>query len=102
MCRVSIGKGSVAGALTVGTDDGSSMEIPLNILGNCSRIDTSPSGEQRATLVWAMEDFHPPDMPFPAKPPNCGEHLCMEDSNDATLWGRVVLYARAVPTKPTP
>ena len=48
------------GALTVGTTDGSSMAVPLNVLGNCSRVDTSPTGEVRATLVWAMEDFHPP------------------------------------------
>ena len=108
------------------------MAVPLNVLGNCSRVDTSPTGEVRATLVWAMEDFHPPGTIDPvrslvhnididivhaptvcavmlmrvirwqANPPNCDEDVCMDDDADATLWGRLVLYQNTVPTKPTP
>lgn len=88
----------VRGQMTVGSgegDSGDAIGIPLS---HCSRIEVptryNPSQEKQVTIAFDMKDFHPG-----APPPNCDEDACM-NSKDATLWGRLALYARPVPPKP--
>jgi hypothetical protein len=87
---------TITAQLTVSTGGGDSMAVPASSM--CSHIhasrDSSGLGdrEKAVTIVWAMEDFHPPGTPDPAPPAKCREDAC-EDGNVATLWGRLQLFA---------
>jgi hypothetical protein len=89
----------VRGQMTVGSggdNSGDAIGIPLS---HCSRVEVpakyNPSREKQITIAFDMADFHPE-----APAPNCNEDACM-NSQEATLWGRLALYARPVPPKPT-
>jgi hypothetical protein len=90
---------AVRGQMTVGSggdDSGDAIGIPLS---HCSRVEIpakyNSKKEKQVTIAFDMIDFHPD-----ASPANCDEDACMS-SKDATLWGRLALYARPVPPKPT-